>query len=373
MSSFTIYDPLEELAAQVAELENGGGSGGGLPSSGGTLSGDLTLTPPAKVIQSQAPVNPDDLTNKAYVDNAIANAPYLPLAGGTMSGQILQPLAPTTANDLVNKAYVDSAVGSGSGGPYLPLTGGTMSGAIVQPIAPVSANDVVNKAYVDTKLATPGSIPGSSIIPAGNTQFGTIEFDPSGDLTQTATNSGIALLKQPATGTVAVDVGFDSTGKFVSTKLGTVLSSGLLVDGAAFTAGNLMLTVSNLPPRSLQIHFVSGPGGYIAGSAQPYWDSGTPPTANDIGRYIYRNVGTTGYVYLSQRVTGEPTGSTLTEEPFDTSGNTDPSELGAGFVEIYNIYVNDNVDNGVFRITVNQVNVPTGTSNSYIAVERLSA
>ncbi len=288
MSSFAIYDPLTELAAEVAQIENSGAGGGGLPLGGGTLTGDLTLTSPAKVIQSQAPVNPNDLTNKAYVDNAI---------NGVVAGTI-------------NKA--------------------------------------------------------------GNTQFGTIEFDPSGDLVETAANSGIALLKQPAAGTVVEDVGFDSTGKFVSTKLGVVSSSGVLANGTPYVVGNLQLKVNNVAPISLQLQLVSG-SGYVAGSAQPYYDSGSSPvTPNVTGRYIYRAVNSTGFVSLSERVTGEPTSSTVVTPAFDTSGSTDASESGSGYVEIYNIFVNDSVDNGVFRITVNQVNVPSA-GNSYITLERLSA
>src|SRR5574344_446645 len=36
-----------------------------------------------------------------------------------------------------------------SGGPFLPLAGGIMSGAISQPLTPVAVNDLVNKDYVD--------------------------------------------------------------------------------------------------------------------------------------------------------------------------------------------------------------------------------
>ena len=96
--NFKLYDPLAQLIA----------SGGGLPLIGGTLTGNLTLTSPAKVVQSQPPVNPIDLTNKAYVDGLIGGGPFLPLTGGAMTGAITQPIAPVAANDVSNKAYVDS-------------------------------------------------------------------------------------------------------------------------------------------------------------------------------------------------------------------------------------------------------------------------
>ncbi|CCV02202.1 hypothetical protein IIV30_007L [Invertebrate iridescent virus 30] len=141
--NFRIYDPVAQLIAT-------GGGGGGLPSTGGTLTGNLVLTSPAKVVQDTPPTNPNDLVNKAYIDSVIGSGPFLPLSGGTMSGQIVQSLAPTSANNLVNKAYVDSLIG---GGPFLPLSGGTMSGQIVQSLVPLAANDLTNKAYVDNLVS----------------------------------------------------------------------------------------------------------------------------------------------------------------------------------------------------------------------------
>ncbi|CCV01772.1 hypothetical protein IIV22_095L [Invertebrate iridescent virus 22] len=192
--NFKIYDPVTQLVAT--------GGGGGLPLTGGTLTGNLIMASGTKIIQSTAPTDPDDLTNKAYVDNAFAG--FLPLAGGTMSGQIVQPLAPVAANDVANKAYVDATIGAPNSipgtsitnnsidntqlapgaaadnvaagpdgsilpskiqGGLLPLSGGgPMTGAISQPIAPVAANDVTNKAYVDATIGAPNSIPGSSIV-----------------------------------------------------------------------------------------------------------------------------------------------------------------------------------------------------------------
>ncbi|CCV01684.1 hypothetical protein IIV22_007L [Invertebrate iridescent virus 22] len=143
--NFKIYDPVAQLVA------TGGGSGGGLPLTGGTLTGNLLLTSPAKVVQDTPPTNPNDLVNKAYVDSVIGSGPFLPLSGGTMSGQIIQSLAPVAPNNLANKAYVDSLIG---GGPFLPLSGGTMSGQIIQSSAPTTANNLVNKAYVDSQITS---------------------------------------------------------------------------------------------------------------------------------------------------------------------------------------------------------------------------
>jgi hypothetical protein len=63
--NFKTVDPVEQLVATGS-----GGGGGGLPLTGGSLSGNLVLTSPAKVQQTQAPTVGDDLVNKTYVDGA---------------------------------------------------------------------------------------------------------------------------------------------------------------------------------------------------------------------------------------------------------------------------------------------------------------
>lgn len=60
--NFKAYDPVAQLIA------TGSGGGGGLPLTGGTLTGNLILTPPSTVQQNQAPTVGNDLTNKTYVD-----------------------------------------------------------------------------------------------------------------------------------------------------------------------------------------------------------------------------------------------------------------------------------------------------------------
>ena len=107
----------------------------------------------------------DELTK---IKNGDIVLPYLPLAGGTMTGAInmggqsLTNLATPSANtDAATKKYVDDAISGGitpPTGDYLPLTGGQMSGNIdmnnnrITSIgAPTANNDAVNKQYVDTK------------------------------------------------------------------------------------------------------------------------------------------------------------------------------------------------------------------------------
>jgi hypothetical protein len=88
-TSFKIYDPVAQLVA------SGGGSGG-LPLTGGSLSGNLTMTFPAKIQQNQEPSVGNDLVNKTYTDgayqakkpSAVANNVAL-FGSGTDAGQTI--------------------------------------------------------------------------------------------------------------------------------------------------------------------------------------------------------------------------------------------------------------------------------------------
>jgi hypothetical protein len=109
--NFKTVDPVEQLVA------TGSGGGGGLPLTGGTLTGNLVMQVPSIVSQCQPPMGPCDLTNKQYVDGLLVGGPFLPLAGGSLSGNLVltspakvqQTQAPTVGDDLVNKTYVDGA------------------------------------------------------------------------------------------------------------------------------------------------------------------------------------------------------------------------------------------------------------------------
>lgn len=94
-----------------------------LPLAGGTMTGDINMGGHS-ITNLDDPSNAGDAVNKAYADAIAALlANYLPLGGGTMAGNILMdghiidglPL-PLTNNEAASKIYVDNAIGGAAGG-----------------------------------------------------------------------------------------------------------------------------------------------------------------------------------------------------------------------------------------------------------------
>lgn len=115
-----------------------------LPVAGGTLTGPL-------VLQADPSANLGAAT-KQYVDNKVVTggAIYLPLAGGTLTGPLVLSGLPTVPNQAANKAYVDNT------GLWVPVVGGTMTGPLVLPADPTLPLQASTKAYVDSKLIAQG-------------------------------------------------------------------------------------------------------------------------------------------------------------------------------------------------------------------------
>lgn len=183
-SNFRVYDPVAQLVA--SEGESGGGDGNSLSLTGGTLAGNLIIGTPFKVIQSQVPTTPNDLTNKSYVDNLINNSSFLPLKGGTISGNVIisspakiqQNEIPTEDNDLVNKKYID--------GTFQAKKPSAISNNIAFFGSGTNAGQVIDSGYnIDTNLNNPPSTttlwPSSRLI--GAIQFGANVYKSTASIT----------------------------------------------------------------------------------------------------------------------------------------------------------------------------------------------
>lgn len=123
--------------------------------SGATMSGALIL--------SGEPTENLQAATKKYVDDAVANVPtpsggitqeqadarYVQLAGGTMTGELfLSTDTPTSGSGATSKNYVLGVALS-----KLDKSGGTMTGALTLSGAPTSDLQAATKKYVDDQIA----------------------------------------------------------------------------------------------------------------------------------------------------------------------------------------------------------------------------
>lgn len=115
-------------------LANGGGGGdgggGGVPEApaDGTLYGRQDGA-------WQPAVTTDEL------NDALAAAPYLPIAGGSLTGMLTLSGPPTVALHPATKGYTDTT--------FVPLAGATMTGALILPGPPTTALGAATKGYID--------------------------------------------------------------------------------------------------------------------------------------------------------------------------------------------------------------------------------
>ena len=78
--------------------------------------------------------------------------PYLPVAGGTLTGALILAADPGAALGAATKQYVDGKV---TAAPFLPIAGGTLTGKLTLAGPPSAALDAVTKAYVDAGAFVP--------------------------------------------------------------------------------------------------------------------------------------------------------------------------------------------------------------------------
>ncbi len=140
---------------------------------GGSLRFTIDSTAHTSTVPVVLPADPtSDLqaATKQYVDSKIGGTGnYLPLTGGTMTGNIGLPSAdPLVATHATHKGYVDAADAK-----KLNLTGGTMTGPINLPADPTANLQAATKQYVDTRLST---VTGTYLDTRGGAMTGPIRF-----------------------------------------------------------------------------------------------------------------------------------------------------------------------------------------------------
>lgn len=143
------------------------GNGKFLPLAGGTVTGSVSMSN-NKITSLGNPTIGTDAANKAYVDNAVSGAGSgdfkadgsIPATGNfnMANHKITNVAAPTETTDVANKSYVDNA-------GFLPLTGGTLTGNLK--VAADSATVTVegnSGAGMVVSGATSGGIPTGELI-----------------------------------------------------------------------------------------------------------------------------------------------------------------------------------------------------------------
>ena len=157
----------------------------------------------AKIEMVGSPTNLMDAANKNYVDSETALlksdietelTTYLPKAGGIMSGsidmggkRILNVGTPSINNDAATKGYVDNAVADVSS-DFLPLTGGTLTGQLTIDLSGTTDEALTLNGGLIINDNNKNAI--GNISPTGVTLYQPLEF-PNGGRISAGTNSSL--------------------------------------------------------------------------------------------------------------------------------------------------------------------------------------
>ena len=250
---------------------------GMLPLAGGTLTGNVTL--------SVTPTNNNHITTNGYVDQNFLN-----LTGGTLTGNVALSATPTNNNHITTKGYVDTQISNNNVtlSNYLLKSGDTMTGSLTLSSDPTNAYHAATKNYVDQTITSAAALGFTPVNKAGDTMTGllTLSGDPTNAYHAATKNyvDNLNYLNTITGGVVSGNVNFSGLTNFSNNIVltatptltthvvskGYVDSSYLALSGGTLT-GNVSLGVapslsSHLVPKSyVDGAFLTKTGGTLTG------------------------------------------------------------------------------------------------------------
>jgi len=207
-----------------------------LPLTGGSLSGNLVMTGTTHITLPNTPVNLTDAANKNYVDTqitsliALASADFVAKVGDTMTGTL-----------LITGGGINITGGSLTVGAGVTINGG---GSVVNNIGtPVIASDAATKGYVDSLSTlylpkTGGTLTGTLTISVGGLGItgGNLVLSPG-----VGFNAGGTILNNVGSPTFSTDA---ATKGYVDAAIAAAPGDGVLTSGS-FNISTGVLTLNN--------------------------------------------------------------------------------------------------------------------------------